>query len=91
MEGGRGKQQAMCTPPVILLIMCLLAGVIGWQMGRRHGAAEQAAAAPVCPSAALDGDAGSLAASSGAGDVVRAAHVDLLNALGSMVGCASRL
>ena len=77
MEGGRSRQQAMCNPSVILLILCLLSGVIGWQMGRRHGAAEQAASAPLCPPSA-EGDAGNLAAPDGGEDVVRAAHAGLL-------------
>ena len=76
MEGGRGRQQPMCNPSVILLTLCLLSGVIGWQMGRRHGVAEQAAAAPVCPSLA-QGDVAGLTAPGGAEDVVRAEHVQV--------------
>lgn len=72
MEGGRGRQAPMCNPSVILLTLCLLSGVIGWQMGRRHGAAEQAAVPPVCPPSAAEGDATGLTASDS--DVVRASR-----------------
>ena len=48
MEGGsRGRQAAPCNPSVILLTMCLLSWVIGWQMGNRHGA--ELARTPPCP------------------------------------------
>ncbi len=90
MEGGRGRQQPMCNPSVILLTLCLLSSVIGWQMGRRHGAAEQDAVAPVCPPSLAEGDAAAgLAASDG--DVVRVSHVDLLQWQGRLAGAGTRL
>ena len=45
--GGRGGRGAPCNPSVILFIMCFLSGVIGWQMGHRHGA--ELARQPPCP------------------------------------------
>ena len=49
MEGGGRGRQTLCNPSVILLTLCILSGIIGWQLGNRHG--ERRADGPPCPPA----------------------------------------